>query len=202
MNDIYLSGCAMSDVDWEAMWSPYDESTYQTVLSQIQREDVVLDIGAGDLRLAVRMAVIARKVYAIEKQKVLLNRAKAAWRDHFPKNLIIIEADARNLDFSPDVTTAILLMRHCRHFALYVSKLKATGCRRIITNARWRFEPEVIDLQAKRLSYSDLRLGWYACICGAASFKAGPIKLLTPEIDATIYEVENCPACPNANTAI
>jgi SAM-dependent methyltransferase len=184
-----------TEAGWESMWSPYDESTYQSVLSHIQSEDVVLDIGAGDLRLTRRVAAIARKVYAVEKQKELIKRAKADSQGHIQENLFIIEADARDLDFPPDVTTAILLMRHCRHFALYVSKLRVNGCRRIITNARWRFGPEVIDLQAKRLPYADLPLGWYACICGTASFKAGPIELLTPEIDATIYEVENCPAC-------
>jgi SAM-dependent methyltransferase len=191
-----------TEAGWESMWSPYDESTYQSVLSHIQSEDVVLDIGAGDLRLTRRVAAIARKVYAVEKQKELIKRAKADSQGHIQENLFIIEADARDLDFPPDVTTAILLMRHCRHFALYVSKLRVTGCKRMITNARWRFEPEVIDLLAKRMPFSELTLGWYACICGAASFKAGSIELLTPEIDATIFEVENCPACPDAVAAI
>lgn len=197
MNGIYSPGCNMSETDWESMWSPYDEKAYQAVLSQIRSEDIVLDIGAGDLRLALRMAAIARKVYAIEKQKELLKEAKAALREHLSNNVVIIEADARSLAFPPEVTTAVLLMRHCRHFALYASKLRANGCRRLITNARWRFEPEVIDLHAGRLQFYELTLGWYACICGAASFKSGPIELLTPDIEATIFEVENCPACPN-----
>jgi len=85
---------------------------------------------------------------------------------------------------------------------LYVSKLRVNGCRRLITNARWRFEPEVIDLQAERIQFSELILGWYACICGAAGFKSGPIELLTPEIEAKVFEVENCPACPNVVTAV
>lgn len=186
---------------WESMWSPYDESTYQVVLSQIYREDIVLDIGAGDLRLTCRMAEIAQKVYAIEKQKELLTNAKTDLPDPIKKNLIVIEADARNLAFPPDVTIAVLLMRHCQHFALYAARLKENSCQRLITNARWRFEPEVIDLQAERMQFSDLPLGWYACICGTASFKSGPVELMTPEIIETIIEVENCPACPNARTA-
>lgn len=195
MNTIHFQGRTLSEVDWEAMWSPYGERTYQAVLAQIQSEDIVLDIGAGDLRLTHRIAAIARKVYAIEKQKELLTRAKAALQGQIQRNLIIIEADARSLDFPPEVTTAVLLMRHCRHFALYASKLRANGCRKLITNARWRFEPEIIDLQAGRLRFSELTLGWYACICGAVGFKSGPIELLTFDVENTVFEVENCPAC-------
>lgn len=186
---------------WESMWSPYDESTYQAVLSQIRRQDIVLDIGAGDLRLTRRIAAIAQKVYAIEIQTKLVEKARAALAKNFQKNLIIIEADARSLTFPPEVTTAVLLMRHCRHFALYAAKLKVNGCRRLITNARWRFEPEVIDLQAERIPFSELILGWYACICGATSFKTGPVELLNPEIEATIFEVKDCPACPASDGA-
>jgi len=199
---MYLPSSTMTGAGWEAMWAPYDERAYQAVLSQIQSEDIVLDIGAGDLRLTRQIAEISRKVYAIEKQKELVKKARAALAGNLQKKLIIIEADARSLAFPPEVTTAVLLMRHCRHFALYASKLRANGCQRLITNARWRFEPEVIDLLAKRMPFSELTLGWYACICGAASFKAGSIELLTPEIDATIFEVENCPACPDAVAAI
>ncbi len=182
---------------WESLWAPYDENTYQSVLSQIQRDDVVLDIGAGDLRLAIRMATIARKVYAIEKQKKLLSKAKTDSPKHIPKNLIVIEADARLFPFPTGVTSAVLLMRHCQYFGLYTKKLLVTGCQKLITNARWRFEPEVIDLKAKRMPYTELTIGWYACICGAASFKSGPVELLTPEIIETIFEVKDCPACPN-----
>jgi SAM-dependent methyltransferase len=199
MKDIYFQGATMSEASWEAMWSPYDEKTYQAVLSQIHCQDIVLDIGAGDLRLTRRIAAIAQKVYAIEKQTKLVKKARAALTENLQKNLIIIEADARSLNFPPEVTTAVLLMRHCRHFALYAAKLKTNGCQRLITNARWRFEPEVIDLQAERISLSELTLGWYACICGAASFKTGPVELLTPEIEATIFEVKDCPACPTSD---
>ncbi len=47
-----------SEAAWEAMWAPYDEATYGAALAQIAADDVVLDIGAGDLRLARRAARI------------------------------------------------------------------------------------------------------------------------------------------------
>ena len=51
----------ISEATWEAMFAPYDQPTYQAVLDQIQPHDIILDIGAGDLRLARQMAQIARQ---------------------------------------------------------------------------------------------------------------------------------------------
>ncbi len=70
----------LSASDWEAMFAPYDPQTYQAVLAQLGPEDVILDIGAGDLRLSRRMAQIARKVYAVEINAGLLDQAQAPSR--------------------------------------------------------------------------------------------------------------------------
>ncbi len=148
----------------------------------------VLDIGAGDLRLAVRVAQQARLDYAIEQRPELLDGAAV------PPNLIAICADARALPF-PAADTAILLMRHCRDFALYRRKLEAAGCARLITNARWRLDVECVDLLASPRAYSELPLGWYACRCGATGFRDGPPEQLTAELADTIFEVDNCPEC-------
>ncbi len=51
---------------WERLWAPYDEPTYQSVLDKILPTDVVLDIGAGDLRFARKAARISRRIYALE----------------------------------------------------------------------------------------------------------------------------------------
>jgi hypothetical protein len=64
-------------------------------------------------------------------------------------NLVVIHGDARYVAFPNGITTAVLLMRHCTHFDLYVKKLQAVGCRTLITNARWRSGVEVIDLHAE-----------------------------------------------------
>ena len=177
--------------EWETLWAPYDEATYAAVLAAIEPSDVVLDIGAGDLRLARRIAERARLVVAWEIQPALVNAAVRP----LPPNLVAIVADARAEPIPAGVTVAVLLMRHCTHYALYVEKLRTAGCRRLITNARWGLAPEVIDLQAVRRPYISLALGWYACLCGGVGFVPGPVAALTYTLVDLVWEVSGCPAC-------
>jgi hypothetical protein len=86
-------------------------------------------------------------------------------------------------------------MRHCTHFDLYVKKLQNTGCRRLITNARWGSGVELIDLHAPRPTFEELEIGWYACLCGAAGFKTGLLERLKAETMSSVAEVRNCPRC-------
>lgn len=176
--------------EWEALWAPYDESTYSLALNALQPEDVVLEIGAGDLRLARRMAGRVRRVFAVERNPQLLQTD-----DPIPSNLDIICADAREWTFPKSVTAAVLLMRHCTCFGLYFARLKAAGVSRLITNARWGIGVEVIDVQAPRGLYSAAPAGWYACDCGAAGFKPGDPERFTAEDASHCSEVSCCPAC-------
>lgn len=184
-----------NEAAWEAMWAPYDEATYRAVLDQVHAGDIVLEIGAGDLRFARRLAGICRRVYAIEIQGELLRFAVENLTGRFPKNLIVQHGDARELPFPTGVTAAVLLMRHCTHFRLYADKLKAVGVKRLITNARWRMGVEVIELLAGRMPFPQVDMGWYACWCGASGFKPGSPERLTSELDQVIHEVSNCPWC-------
>jgi len=185
-----------NDAVWEAMWAPYDEQTYQFVLEQVTPEDVAIEIGAGDLRLARQLALRVKKVYAIERQASLILRSPQAASAQLPVNLDVIIGDARWLNFPNDITVGVLLMRHCQHFAHYTEKLLQAGCQRLITNARWRLDVEVIQLQqAARPAYQDIPLGWYACLCGGTGFKPGPPEDLTTEVLATVSEVSECPNC-------
>jgi hypothetical protein len=186
---------AATDLAWEARWAPYDEPTYQAVLKQIRPEDVVVDIGAGDLRLARRMASVCRQVIAIERQPALLNDLRSGPSPSLPHNLIVLPGDARRLDFPKSVTTAVLLMRHCTCYSLYAGKLKQAGARTLITNARWKMDVEVIDLHAPPLPYASALPGWYACGCGAVGFKCESVEDITPEALDRTTEVELCPTC-------
>lgn len=179
---------------WELHWAPYDLPTYQLVLEQLLPHDIILDIGAGDLRLARQMADMTHKVYALEINRSVLDRGVASAAP-LPANLIPICADARSFAFPRHVTCGVLLMRHCTHFQLYTDKLREAGCQRLITNARWGMNIEVIDLNNTRITHENLAFGWYACGCGAVGFKPGSPDLITPETEAVIHEIIDCPDC-------
>jgi SAM-dependent methyltransferase len=182
--------------DWEAIFAPYDQPTYQAVLELLGPEDVVLDIGAGDLRFSRQAARIANKVYAVEINDLVLQQGLAS-RNLVPDHLIPIQADAAALDFPSDITVGVLLMRHCTHLRLYWKKLREAGARRLITNARWRMGVEEVDLRAERALFHDIAMGWYACSCGATGFKVGPTdaEQWSIEMDKLIHEVTDCPQC-------
>ena len=184
----------ISDDDWEYRWAVYDAPTYQAVLNHILPNDIILEIGAGDLRLAREIAQIARKVYAVEINAKVLDQGLMSGHP-LASNIIPICADARTLDFPLDVTTGVLLMRHSTHFQLYAEKLKSAGCEKLITNARWRMDVECIPLQSPRINFEQIEIGWYACWCGQTGFKSGPVEKITPELDAIIYDVVGCPNC-------
>jgi hypothetical protein len=180
--------------DWEFMWAPYDISTYKAVLDETRSDDMVVEIGAGDLRLAKLLAEKARAVYAFEIRPELI-REGARKNGHLPPNVFVICADARLIQFPKDVTLAVLLMRHCQHFQLYAQKLRAIGCRRLITNARWKMGVEVVDLMAPRMNFQELVIGWYACLCGSVGFQSSAPERLTRDLLSANHEVFSCPAC-------
>jgi SAM-dependent methyltransferase len=170
---------------------------YDAVLSHIAPEDVVLDIGAGDLRLALRVADRAQKVYAVEVNPLVVAQALDIIGLELPRNLHVVCSNALDLPIPTDVTIAVLLMRHCRHFATYFDRLQAAGCQRLLTNARWRSDVELIDLSTPGLAFESLREGWYACRCGATGYEGTGTRP-----DAAPVEVNGCPACSTRGSAV
>ncbi|MFZ2420551.1 MAG: methyltransferase domain-containing protein [Anaerolineae bacterium] len=182
---------AWTAADWESAWAPCDEATYVDALALLRPDDVVLDIGAGDLRLARRMAQQCRQVIALERQAAVLVRAGSTPP---PANLTAICADALTWPLPAGITTAVLLMRHCTHLAAYADRLRRAGCRHLITNARWRLGVELIELAAG-VPWNSVAGGWYACRCGAVGFKPLPAAGLTAALLQQTAEVLDCPAC-------
>lgn len=182
--------------DWEGRFSPYDHRTYDAVLDHVKPDDVVLDIGAGDLRLALRLADRAQKVYAVEVNPLVVGRALGIIGLDMPRNLHVICANALDLPIPRAVTIAVLLMRHCDHFQTYAHRLSAAGCQRLLTNARWRTSVEMIDLTVPGLAFNDVKEGWYACRCGATGYVGVGAR---PE--ATPVDVRECPACSPRDSA-
>lgn len=192
--------------DWEGWFSPYDEETYTWVLDHIAEDDVVLEIGAGDLRLALRMAERARRVYAVEVNPLVIGPALADIGFQMPRNLHAICANALDMPLPPDITVAVLLMRHCQHFGQYFDRLPEAGCRRLLTNARWKSGVELVDLTAPQVSYERVRdeatllymhNGWYACRCGAVGYAGDGTQAGAPPAEVTA-----CPACSPSEAAM
>lgn len=180
-----------SPASWESLWAPYDQATYDFVLDRLEPDEIILDIGAGDLRLARQMAKCVRQVFAIEINPIL-NQSN---RLDLPANLSLIEGDALELDFPDHITSGVLLMRHCTHFRIYADKLRQVAARRLFTNARWRMGVECVDLLTPRQSFAQISFGWYACWCGQTGFKPGPVDEFTfasLEID---HQISECPTC-------
>ena len=187
------------DKAWEMIWAPYDPATYQSVVNRLIETDVVLEIGAGDLRLSRLMARVSKQVYAIEIQKEILEKSQ----QRLPENLIIFHGDARTIPYPNGISVGVILMRHCTHLQLYSEKLIASGCKRLITNARWRMGVEEIRLDCKRTPYFFVEMGWYACWCGSSGFKPGPVEKYSPEMDSIVNEVVDCPHCkPDAHPVL
>ena len=176
--------------DWEAVFSPYDDPTYAWVLEHVHDQDTVLEIGAGDLRLALQLAGRAKAVYAVEINPQLVATALETIGSALPHNLYVTCANALDLAIPVGVTVAVLLMRHCQHLAHYFDLLQKAGCQRLITNTRWKSGVEVIDLRKERLPFEEVEEGWYACRCGAVGY-VGEGTLC----EAPPFEVLNCPHC-------
>jgi SAM-dependent methyltransferase len=186
--------------DWEAVWAPYDSDTYAAALHFLRPDDVVLDIGAGDLRFARLAASRVERVIAVERNPDLLFGApmSADFRRHprvAASNVDVVCADALTVPFPPGITAGVLLMRHCHHFREYAAKLRAVGCRRLVTNARWGMNVEAVRLDTPCVPHCTLRSAWYACECGAVGFAPGPAELLNGESLDNVIEVEQCPKC-------
>ncbi|MCG2770292.1 MAG: class I SAM-dependent methyltransferase [Anaerolineae bacterium] len=176
--------------EWEGWFSPCDEEVHSQILRNVDECDEVLDLGAGDLRLALRMAEQVRRVYAVEVSPIVLGAALREIGFALPRNLHVICANALDMAIPPGVTVAVLLMRHCHHFSEYFDRLLAAGCHRLITNVRWKSSVELIDLTRSRVCFDQVQEGWFACRCGAVGYVG-----LGERSQNSAVEVSHCPTC-------
>lgn len=186
-------------VDWATQWAPYSTDTYEEALALLRPGQLILDIGAGDLRFARRAVARGCRVIAVEQQATVVERGRRG--GPLPPGLTVVVADARQWPFPAALGAAVLLMRHCADYALYVAKLRAVGCPTLITNARWRLGVEAVPLGTAG-AYSEAEIGWYACVaCGRTGFTAGDPSELTAAVERRVRNVEGCPACSPAQAA-
>jgi len=189
------------DLDlWELRFAPYTAEMYDFVLERLKPTDVLLDIGAGDFRLAWAAARKVQRVYALEVQPQLVAGFLSRVGYALPRNLQVICANALDFPFPEEITVGVLFMRHCRHFVVYFRKLEQAGARRLFTNARWGMGVEEIDLGRPRKPFEKAAPGWYACRCGSVGFKEPEDP--TESFSETVQEVSHCPACLEKELAL
>ncbi len=102
-------------VGWEIFFCPEKKENYHIFLKNLSEEDVVFDIGAGDLRFDLIMSQKIKKIYAIEINPTILGRALQVVGYDLPENIIAICADAFQMDLPLDATVITCLMRHRQH---------------------------------------------------------------------------------------
>lgn len=99
---------------WEVVFFP-EEMYYGDVLEKLGREDIVFDVGAGDLRFDLIMAEKVRKVYAVEINPTTVAGALRIMGYDLPGNVVVICGDAFEMELPPDVTAVTCLMIHRQH---------------------------------------------------------------------------------------
>jgi len=83
---------------------------YDDVLSLLREDDVVFDVGAGDLRFSLLASLKVRKVYAVEVNPIILAPALKIIGYDLPNNVIPICANAFEMELPRDVTVVTCLM--------------------------------------------------------------------------------------------
>lgn len=91
------------------MWVPHVEQ-YDEALAGVAPGDVVCDMGAGDLRFAVRACERASKVYAVEANPQAVALALDVLGYEVPRNLVVVCADWWLFPVPPDVTVVTCLV--------------------------------------------------------------------------------------------
>jgi protein-L-isoaspartate O-methyltransferase len=92
-----------------AMYLPHSFFQYEEVLQAVCKNDVVIDAGAGDFRLAYLMSKIVKKVYALEVNPELVKGALEIIGFNLPKNLIMICSDWTDFPIPADVNFIVCL---------------------------------------------------------------------------------------------
>ena len=90
------------------MLVPHIEN-YEPILAKLSTEDIICDMGAGDLRFALLAARKVKKVYAVEFNPVTIGDALSIIGYDKPRHLIAICCDWRRFPI-PDEVTVVTCM--------------------------------------------------------------------------------------------
>lgn len=99
---------------WEIFIVP-ESMFYEEVLSMISGDDVVFDVGAGDLRFDIMLSEKVKKVYAVEINPGFLGGALKIIGYDMPRNVVAICGNAFEWELPSDVTVVTCLLIHRQH---------------------------------------------------------------------------------------
>lgn len=99
---------------WEIFVVP-ESMFYREVLAMLSLDDVVFDVGAGDLRFDIMLSEKVKKVYAVEINPVLLGGSLKTVGYDLPLNVVPICGNAFEMELPRDVTVITCLMIHRQH---------------------------------------------------------------------------------------
>lgn len=85
---------------------------YSSILEKVNKEDIVFDAGAGDLRFPLMLSQKVKKVYAIDLSPTLISKALKIIGYYLPLNLIIICGDWCKFPIPKDVTIITCLVNN------------------------------------------------------------------------------------------
>ena len=91
------------------MYVPHTEN-YNDMLKELTPDDVLCDMGAGDLRFSLMASEICKKVYAVELSPIILGEALKIIGYKIPRNLIPVCADWRYFQIPTEVTVVSCLV--------------------------------------------------------------------------------------------
>jgi len=128
-------------------WFLPERRFYAKVLANIESDDVILDVGAGNFALDFLMAEKAKKVYAMEINPIIVKDALDVIGSSLPSNLTLICGNALDFPVPRDVNTIVILMKHFIHNIpkewiqgkKFISSIGKQF--KVMDNRRGRFEP-------------------------------------------------------------
>lgn len=91
------------------MYVPHEEN-YESMLQKLGPEDVLCDMGAGDLRFSLMASERCKKVYAVEMNPEILSDSLRIIKWCIPRNLVVVCADWRSFLIPQDVTVISCLV--------------------------------------------------------------------------------------------
>lgn len=96
-------------------WFLPEHWMYREVLEHIEKNDVVLDIGAGNFAFSILLANKCKKVYAIEVNPTVVRSGLEILGYNLPRNLTVICGNALDYPVPSDVNTLVILLQNLEH---------------------------------------------------------------------------------------